>query len=68
MNYAVAIRKAAEEDLERIQDWYELHGRGLGSEFRNEIDAAISRIAAEPLSYPKSDRAGPGSPWANVVQ
>jgi len=51
VNYNVAIRKAAEEDLERIQDWYESRAHGLGTEFRDEIDIAILRIAKEPLSH-----------------
>ena len=56
MIYDIAIRKAAEEDLGRIQGWYEAQRPSLGFEFTNQIDLALQRIAAEPLSYPPMHR------------
>ena len=49
---AVLIRRAAELDLMRIEDWYEGRRPGLGHEFREAVDAAIARIGENPLAYP----------------
>jgi toxin ParE1/3/4 len=48
----VFIRRAAELDLERIEDWYDSQQAGLGREFRNAVDVAVARIADNPLAYP----------------
>jgi plasmid stabilization system protein ParE len=48
----VFIRRAAELDLERIEDWYDGQQPGLGREFRDAVDAVIARIAENPLAYP----------------
>ena len=34
-----------------IEDWYETQRQGLGGEFREAVDAAIVRIANNPLAY-----------------
>ena len=52
MNLPVFIRRAAELDLERAEDWYDGQRPGLGREFRDAVDAVIARIAANPLAYP----------------
>lgn len=39
-----------------IEDWYEGQRPGLGHEFRAAVDAAITRIAANPLAYPERYR------------
>ena len=52
----VLIRRAAELDLVRIEDWYEGQRPGLGQEFRDTVDAAIKRIADNPLAYPEQYR------------
>jgi plasmid stabilization system protein ParE len=52
----VLIRRAAELDLVRIDDWYEGQRRGLGQEFREAVDAVITRIADNPLAYPERYR------------
>lgn len=52
MTLPVFIRRAAELDLERAEDWYDGQRPGLGREFRDAVDAVIARIAANPLAYP----------------
>jgi toxin ParE1/3/4 len=48
----IFIRRAAELDFERIEDWYEERRPGLGHQFRGAVDAVIARIADNPLAYP----------------
>jgi hypothetical protein len=48
----VFIRRAAELDFERVEDWYDGQQPGLGREFRDAVDAAIARIADSPLHTP----------------
>jgi plasmid stabilization system protein ParE len=52
LSLPVFIRRAAELDLMRAEDWYEAQQPGLGHEFREAVDATIARIAANPLAYP----------------
>lgn len=47
----VFLRRAAELDLAAAEDWYESQRQGLGGEFREAVDAAIARIADNPLAY-----------------
>ena len=51
MSFSVVLRRAAEHDLEEIEDWYELKDPGLGGEFRAAVDEAIGRIAGNPFLY-----------------
>ena len=37
-----------------IEDWYDAQRQGLGAEFRDEVDAAIARVANNPLIYTRS--------------
>ena len=39
-------------NLEKAEDWYDGRRPGLGREFRDAVDAAIARIADNPLAYP----------------
>jgi plasmid stabilization system protein ParE len=48
----VLVRRAAEIDVMRAEDWYEAQRPGLGHEFREAVDATIARIAEKPLAYP----------------
>jgi hypothetical protein len=48
----VLIRRAAELDLVGIEDWYDGQHPGLGREFREAVDAVITRIADHPLASP----------------
>jgi plasmid stabilization system protein ParE len=52
----VFLRRAAELDLTAIEDWYDSQREGLGAEFRQAVDEAITRIAANPLAYPERYR------------
>jgi len=52
----VLLRRAAELDLVAIEDWYEAQRQGLGAEFRDAVDAAIARVANNPLIYPERYR------------
>lgn len=52
MTVPVFIRRAAELDLERIEDWYDGQQAGLGREFRDAVDTVIARIAENPRAYP----------------
>ena len=52
MTYSIAIRKAAEDDLAQVRDWYDANRPGLGLEFLTEIDSVLERISLDPLNYP----------------
>ena len=52
MTLPVLVRRAAELDVERIEDWYDAQQPGLGHEFREAVDAVVARIADNPLAYP----------------
>jgi plasmid stabilization system protein ParE len=51
MNYRLIIRPEAEFDLEDAFTWYESQEPGLGSEFVRAIDACISTVGRNPLTY-----------------
>ncbi len=48
MNHRVRVRRRAKADLRSAARWYELQRPGLGKEFVAEVDAALSRVAANP--------------------
>lgn len=50
----VAFHPAAVADLNDAVAWYDRQRRGLGNTLRAEVDAAIDRIAANPISYPET--------------
>jgi plasmid stabilization system protein ParE len=52
----VFIRRAAELELAAAEDWYEAQRKGLGSEFRAEVDHLLSVLAAHPLMFPERYR------------
>jgi plasmid stabilization system protein ParE len=52
----VFVRRAAELDLSAIEDWYDSQRQGLGGEFRQVVDEAVTRIADSPLAYPERYR------------
>ena len=49
---AVVFRDTAEQQLLQAQVWYESQRAGLGIEFARSVDAAISRVARQPLAAP----------------
>jgi plasmid stabilization system protein ParE len=51
LSLPVLVRRAAELDLMRAEDWYEAQRPALGHDFRDAVDAAIARIAENPLAY-----------------
>ena len=51
MTYQVLVRGKAKADIRRAAKWYEYQREGLGKEFVGEVDAAISRIQANPEQY-----------------
>lgn len=48
----VVFRSAATSDVDAAYDWYESQQRGLGSAFREAIDAVVELIAANPSASP----------------
>lgn len=48
----VVFRTAATVDVEAAYEWYESQRRGLGSEFRSELSAAVELISGRPLVFP----------------
>ena len=51
MNYT--FHPHAEKELEQIENHYEGIREGLGNRFRDEIEAAISRILKFPNAWPR---------------
>ncbi|QDU22399.1 type II toxin-antitoxin system RelE/ParE family toxin [Urbifossiella limnaea] len=43
----------ARADLDDAAAWYEARQAGLGGELIDEVHAAVSRVLAMPLAYPK---------------
>jgi plasmid stabilization system protein ParE len=56
LSVPVLLRRAAELDLEAIEDWYDSRRAGLVTEFRAAVDEIIARISADPLMYPERYR------------
>ena len=52
MKYRLTIRPEAEADIQEAFDWYERHVTGLGAEFLDAIDGAMSSILSNPLRHP----------------
>jgi len=48
----VVFRAAATVDVEAAYEWYESQRRGLGREFRTEVDAAVELISGTQLAFP----------------
>lgn len=51
MTARIRFKPSAERDIESAFGWYDEHGPGLGNEFLDEIDAAVTRIAENPRAY-----------------
>ena len=52
MSYRLLIRPRAESDLVEAQQWYEAQRRGLGGEFRIEVDKILGQLLDQPFIYP----------------
>ena len=51
MKYRLPLRRLAKVDVRAAARWYELQRPGLGREFIAEVDAALNRVAENPLRY-----------------
>jgi hypothetical protein len=49
----VHLTRAAEADIAQAFDWYEAKTENLGFEFIEQVERAIERISAHPLSHRK---------------
>ena len=48
----IRFKGHASRDVERAFAWYEKQRPGLGPQFRDELGNALSKVAANPQSYP----------------
>ena len=48
----VIFTPAARAELIEAEDWYEAQQRTLGSRFRREVEAVVSRIRENPFQFP----------------
>jgi plasmid stabilization system protein ParE len=53
MKYTVYVRRSAELDVAKAQEWYEQQQPGLSHLFHDEFAATIEIISRTPLIYPK---------------
>ena len=51
MIYRLVVRPEAERDFAEAFDWYETQKPGLGTEFINAVEDAISTIQISPLAF-----------------
>jgi plasmid stabilization system protein ParE len=51
VRYRLLVRRLAKTDVRAAARWYELQQPGLGREFVAEVDAALNRVAENPLQY-----------------
>lgn len=49
---SVIFGPAARAEMLDAVDWYDSHASGLGDQFVAEVEATITRIAANPLQFP----------------
>ena len=56
MKYRLVVRRPAKADVRSAARRYEVHRPGLGREFVGEVDAALSRVAGNPLQYQELHR------------
>ncbi len=56
MPYPIVVEPLAKRDIREARDWLENEKPGLGDRFRIELEAALNRIAANPLGYAVVER------------
>ena len=56
MSYQLLIRPDAEGDFAQAFDWYEGRKPGLGFEFIDAVDDALSALRQNPLAFAKLHR------------
>jgi hypothetical protein len=47
----IVYHSAAEKDVSKAAAYYEKQRRGLGAEFRQELQAALDRLVVRPESF-----------------
>ncbi len=52
----VVFLAPAQTELDEAVDWYNRQAAGLGRELLDELDRAVRRALAFPLSYPEVER------------
>lgn len=50
----VRFRPQAETEVLEARSWYDGRRRGLGAEFGAAVDGLVSRIAENPLAFPRA--------------
>jgi len=53
LTYRLRIRARAERDIAAAQLWYEAQRKGLGAEFRFEVEKVLTQLRDNPLIYPR---------------
>ena len=56
MTLPVAFRRAARRDVEDAALWYEERRVGLGTQFQDEVEAAVVLAAAHPLRFARKHK------------
>ncbi len=51
MNYVLVFRLEARNELDEAYSWYESQQLGLGDDFLEQVEAALTRICQMPESY-----------------
>jgi plasmid stabilization system protein ParE len=53
MNRKILLRRGAQREFDEAAIWYDKQRRGLGLEFRDAVDVALSKAATFPDRFPK---------------
>jgi plasmid stabilization system protein ParE len=53
VGHAIVFRPEAEDEVLEARRWYESRSVGLGRRFAAAVDALVTRILANPLSFPE---------------
>ena len=56
MKRALVIRPEAAAEIQEAFDWYEAQSEGLGTAFRDSLEATLDRIRDNPNQYPTVHR------------
>ena len=59
MTHRVIVLDEAEREIVSAEGWYEEQRAGLGTEFRQAVDEAMSRLAEAPALAPLSSAVPP---------
>ena len=56
MRMTLVFRSEASAEVQEAYDWYEAQRKGLGTEFRDELQETLDRILVNPNQYPAVHR------------